>query len=302
MTAADLFAGLGGFTLAATLAGVKVIWAANHWLAAVDIHAANHPGTSHVCQDLHQCDWESVPRMDLLLASPSCQGHAKARGKERPHHDKARSTAWAVVSCAEYHRPKAAIIENVPEFLNWDLFPAWKAAMEALGYAVSINVFDAADSGVPQNRVRCFVVAFRGKVPLIIAKPSAPMQSANSFIDWSSGRWAKVNRKGRATNTLVRYVHGQGTFGRRFLFSYYGNTRTSRSIDRPIGTITTRDRWAVVDGDHMRMLTPPELRRAMGFPDGYIIPTNSRLAVHMIGNAVPPALAAHVIREVRKAV
>ena len=104
MDAIDLFAGAGGFTTGATAAGVRVVYAANHWRAAVDAHAANHPDVTHACQDLHQADWHKLPRHDLLLASPSCQGHSRARGKDKPRHDAARSTAWAVVSCAEVHR------------------------------------------------------------------------------------------------------------------------------------------------------------------------------------------------------
>lgn len=79
----------------------------------------NHPDTLHVCQDLQQADWTAVPSHDLLLASPACQGHSKARGKERAHHDAQRSTAWAVVDAVECHRPSAFTVENVPEFGKW---------------------------------------------------------------------------------------------------------------------------------------------------------------------------------------
>lgn len=67
--AIDLFAGAGGFTTGAEMAGCQVVWAANHWREAVDVHARNHPGTVHACQDLHQTDWTTVPAHDLLLAS-----------------------------------------------------------------------------------------------------------------------------------------------------------------------------------------------------------------------------------------
>ena len=157
-TAIDLFAGAGGFTEGAHLAGVDVLWAANHWKSAVDVHAANHRDVIHSCQDLEQADWTKVPSTDLILASPACQGHSKARGKERAHHDATRSTAWAVVSAAEYHRPKAWIVENIPDFLDWDLYPAWAMAMEALGYFTAHHVVDAADLGVPQHRQRVFIV------------------------------------------------------------------------------------------------------------------------------------------------
>ena len=154
MKAIDLFAGLGGFSAGAELAGCSVVWAANHWRAAVDAHSANHPATEHACQDLQQADWTRVPAHDLLLASPACQGHSRARGKDRPHHDVTRSTAWAVVSALECHRPLFAIVENVVEFATkWVLFPAWCSALQALGYSVAPHIVDAADHGVPQHRV-----------------------------------------------------------------------------------------------------------------------------------------------------
>lgn len=104
MNAIDLFAGAGGFTTGAALAGCRVLYAANHWPTAVEWHAANHPGTVHACQDLQQADFRTAPAHDLLLASPACQGHSPARGKDQPHHDAQRATAWAVVTCAEVHR------------------------------------------------------------------------------------------------------------------------------------------------------------------------------------------------------
>ena len=81
MRAIDLFAGAGGFSTGAAMAGAEVVWAANHWPLAVEYHTANHPSAAHICQDLHQANWANVPGHDLLLASPCCQGHSKARGK-----------------------------------------------------------------------------------------------------------------------------------------------------------------------------------------------------------------------------
>lgn len=100
VTAIDLFAGLGGWSLGAQAAGVKVLWAANHWKVATDLYEANHPGAKIECQDLHQANWALVPGHDLMLASPCCQGHSRARGKKNgnPQHDASRSTAWAVVN------------------------------------------------------------------------------------------------------------------------------------------------------------------------------------------------------------
>src|SRR5699024_2118387 len=82
MKAIDLFAGAGGFSTGARMAGVDVVFAANHRPQAVEVHSSNHPATMHACQDLHQLDWSTVPPHDLLMASPACQGHSRARGKE----------------------------------------------------------------------------------------------------------------------------------------------------------------------------------------------------------------------------
>ena len=50
------------------MAGVPVLWAANHWPLAVATHSRNHPNPQHLCQDLHQANWATVPAHDLLLA------------------------------------------------------------------------------------------------------------------------------------------------------------------------------------------------------------------------------------------
>ncbi len=303
MNVIDLFAGAGGFSTGASMAGCNVAWAANHWPDAVEWHSRNHPDAAHICQDLHQADWSQVPAHDLMLASPCCQGHSKARGKAsgNPQHDASRSTAWAVVSAAEYHRPPAILVENVPEFLDWQLYRPWVLAMQALGYAVSPHVVDAADLGAPQNRIRMFLVLTQSVQPLKLNLPTLDHLPAASFIDFEGGRWQPIEKPGRAAATLERVRAGRATHGDRFLISYYGNTKTGRSLERPIGTITTRDRWAIVDGDRMRMLSRWECRSAMSFPDTYQLPDNHRLAVHLLGNAVCPTPVSHIIKALQQA-
>ena len=301
MRAADLFSGLGGFSAGAAAAGAEVVFAANHWREAVDVHAANHPDALHACQDLHQMRWSDVPAHDLLLASPSCQGHSRARGKDMPRHDAARSTGWAVVSCLEYHRPAVCLVENVVELRNWVLYPAWRLALAALGYSVAEHVLDAADFGVPQHRVRLFLVLARSLAPLRLTLPTVPHRPASDVVDFGAGRWSEIERDGRAAKTLARVSAGREAHGDRHLIAYYGSTRGGRSLDRPLGTLTTRDRYAVVDGGRMRMLSVDEVRAGMGFPAGYRLPSDRKLAVHMLGNAVCPPVATALVRAIREA-
>lgn len=303
MKAIDLFAGAGGFSTGAAMAGCNVVWAANHWPAAVEVHARNHPCTEHACQDLHQTDWTTVPAHDLLMASPACQGHSRARGKERPHHDAMRSTAWAVVSALECHRPAAGVVENVADFTRWQLFPAWCAAVQALGYAIAPHLIDAADHGVPQHRERLFIVLTRSKHPLELRLPRREHMPAARVIDFDVAGWSPIHKPGRSLATLQRIAAGRARFGDRFVMPYYGSGSglTGRDLGRPIGTITTKNRWGVVDGDRMRMVTTDENRSFMGFPVGYQLPAGVTEATFMLGNAVCPPAARDVIQAIREA-
>jgi DNA (cytosine-5)-methyltransferase 1 len=303
MIGIDLFAGAGGFTEGATMAGVQIVYAANHWPLAVTYHSYNHPHARHDCQDVQQADWREVPRHDVQLASPACQGHSRARGKERPHHDGLRSTAWAVVSCAEYHRSEAVVVENVADFMKWALYPAWCDAMRRLGYAVAPHIIDAADHGLPQHRERLFMVCTRSRNPIQLTLPKRPHRAIGDIIEWDAHTWSLIDKPGRSPATLRRTAAGRAEFGDRFVAPYYsdGSGLTGRSIDRPIGTITTCDRWAVVDGDRMRMLQVSEAKAAMGFRRDYVLPATKKAAIHMLGNVVCPQVAADVLDALRLA-
>lgn len=298
MRAIDLFAGLGGFSLGARMAGIEVVWAANHWASAVQFHAANHPGTVHACQDLHQADWYALPGFDIALASPACQGHSRARGKDLPKHDADRATALAVVAMAEAKRPMAIVVENVPEFRDWPMFAWWLDGFKRLGYSHSMMVLDAADHGVPQHRERLFIVFTLSQSPLQIERWLAS-QDRIAFRRIQSATPAMTPVRGLCRNTRERVKAGRKVHGDEFLVAYYGNEKGGRSLDRPIGTITTHDRWALVQGDRLRMIEVDEARAAMGFPKDYKLPSQKRLAMHLLGNAVPPPLAAEVLDAVR---
>lgn len=63
MRAVDLFAGWGGLTFGAEMAGVSVLWAGNHSPEAVETHQMNHPKTRHEVQDLRQADRAALLRV-----------------------------------------------------------------------------------------------------------------------------------------------------------------------------------------------------------------------------------------------
>ncbi|MFE7268178.1 DNA cytosine methyltransferase [Streptomyces sp. NPDC057592] len=91
--------------------------------------------------------------------------------------------------------------------------------------------------------------------------------------------------------------HGLVT-GQRLLIPYY-STGTARTVEEPVGTVTTRDRWSLAEvqesvdlGDvRFRMLEPHEIGAAMAFPATYIVTGSKRDKVRKYGNAVTPPVA-----------
>lgn len=299
MRAIDLFAGAGGTSTGAVSVGVEVVASVNHWPVAVATHTLNHPGALHVCQDIATVDPTTMPAHDLMLASPSCVGHTRARGREASHHDACRATADDVLRFAEANRPRAVIVENVPEMMGWARYRSWRMGWSDLGYRVSEQVIDAADAGVPQHRRRLFVVASRTRRPIAIPQPALPHVAARTCLDLDGGSWSPWREW--CENTRRRVIRGQVDHGADCLVPYYGAAEGGRSLGRPIGTLTTVDRYALVRGDLARMLTVPEMLRLSSFPAGYQLSGTKRDGVKLIGNCVPPALAAWVIRHVVEA-
>jgi len=99
-----------------------------------------------------------------------------------------------------------------------------------------------------------------------------------------------------------------------FLMEYYSEGGQWSALDKPLNTITTRDRLALVTvfikGDpyvivdiRLRMLTPRELARGQDFPEDYIIDRGHddrkfsvATQVRMIGNSVNPVMAEAFLR------
>lgn len=89
---------------------------------------------------------------------------------------------------------------------------------------------------------------------------------------------------------------------RPFFIQYYGAGMTA-GVEEPMNTITTKDRFGLIQGmpgldiTH-RMLTVSELSAATGFPAGYQFAGGDTAAKKQIGNAVCPDLAQALYRAV----
>ncbi|WP_448673399.1 DNA cytosine methyltransferase [Pseudoxanthomonas mexicana] len=123
----DLFAGGGGASKALEGALARAVDVAiNHNPYAIGMHAANHPYTKHLCEDVWQADpvKEAAGRpVGWLHASPDCTHFSQAKGGQ-PRDRATRSLAWVIPKWAGSLKragkpPRIISMENVMQMLKW---------------------------------------------------------------------------------------------------------------------------------------------------------------------------------------
>ena len=178
-TAIDLFSGAGGLSLGLKMAGFSVLVGADHDAFALETHVANIGGLGYGA-DLGRPDaflkrlqeW-GIRKVDLVAAGLPCQpfsqaGRAKIRSLVRAGErdgDDPRVTMWrSFTTIVEALRPRAVLIENVPELAVWQdgaLIMELCDRLHGLGYRTEARVLRASNYGVPQHRRRLFIVGLR---------------------------------------------------------------------------------------------------------------------------------------------
>jgi DNA (cytosine-5)-methyltransferase 1 len=281
--AVDLFAGGGGASLGIEWAlGVPPVLAVNHCPAAIHMHAANHPQTIHLTEDVFDVSPWTVHTggkgLDLLWASPSCTHFSRARGG-KPVREQLRTLGWVVVEWARAIAPRVIITENVAEMLTWgplngdgtpikaragETFREWVKALQLAGYRVEWRILNAADFGAPTRRKRLFIVARRDREPIRWPTPThgnglAPCGIVADCIDWSIPCPSIFTRKKPlAAATLRRVVEGIRRYvlnGRPFLVNLTHGARVE-NVDEPARTITGAHRGEkAVVGPHLLNLS-----------------------------------------------
>lgn len=283
----DLFAGGGGASTGLAWAlGREPDIAINHDAEALAMHAANHPRTRHLLNDITRVlplEATGGRSVEVLHASPDCTHFSKAKGG-KPKSQHIRDLAWVVIRWAEDTHPNLITLENVEEFLTWgplnkdgqpikeqagSTFAAWRQRLVRLGYRVEWRLLRACDYGAPTTRRRLFVVARRDKRPIVWPVPThgnpksaavlagklLPWRTAAECIDWKIGSQSIFNRKKPlASNTQRRIAEGLRRYvfqsPEPFIVTYYGAKKPGdfRGLDlkRPLPTQTTENRFGLI--------------------------------------------------------
>ncbi len=166
ITTLDLFAGAGGLSLGFHLAdlGFTPVYAVEHDAAAASTFSRNF-GCEVFAGDIE--DGPEYPdEVDVIIGGPPCQGFSPL-GRDRDDESRAKLNGlWKhYLDAVRTLKPRAFVIENVPEFQRSAQFAELLHLLETdtdlSCYTPAYGVLNAADYGVPQRRRRGILVAVR---------------------------------------------------------------------------------------------------------------------------------------------
>lgn len=123
--------------------------------------------------DMTKADWAFLcyADIDLLTYSTPCQSISQAGKREGISRGSGTRSAvlWYTENAIRAMRPKFLLQENVAALVNKvniGDFHEWCRTVERLGYTNYIQVLNAKDYGVPQNRERVFMLSVRDDLSL----------------------------------------------------------------------------------------------------------------------------------------
>ena len=211
--AAVMFANAGIGEFYARHANVKVVVAIELETDRADLYKSIYPDCEVINGDvtnpedmesfLKKCQEENV---ELLLASPPCQGHSKANQSENKDEDIRNRLVLNVTQTIDAYPFKNVLIENVPDFLDYQsdtILPEFggltvREYLEKFfaerNFKVDINQYVNAReySETPQNRTRAIVLA--SKISNWSLPPKLPKEKwkAPIFQDTDGGELYEV--------------------------------------------------------------------------------------------------------------
>lgn len=159
----DLFAGTGGVRLGFESALMKLglasecVFSSEIDTKACETYFTNFGEMPH--GDIMQCS-DDIPHFDFLLAGFPCQPFSYA-GKRRGFGDTRGTLFFEVEKILKKHRPKGVFLENVRGLSTHDkgrTLNTISHSLENLGYSVHYILCNSSNYGVPQNRVRIYIM------------------------------------------------------------------------------------------------------------------------------------------------
>lgn len=274
--------------------------------------------------DVHFLDGSNYRgQVDLMVGGSPCQSFS-TNGKRGGFSDTRGTLFHEYARIIDEVQPKCFIFENVKGLLLHDNGNTWdtiKNTFQELNYNIYINhdskgreqpLLNAKDYGIPQNRDRIFLVGIRKDISLkseFEFPNPVPLTKTNAdFLDSEIPAKYYLGEKGfefvtsHPTRAQVGYTiqkcqkaNQQFNWNGDFIFEPLDGRHSKEILDRAyIG------QWNGRTGV-IRMYTPRECLRLMGFPDSFIMPHNDNIMWRQSGNSIVVDVLMAIVKQLKAA-
>ncbi|NEP43621.1 MAG: DNA (cytosine-5-)-methyltransferase [Okeania sp. SIO2H7] len=303
----ELFAGGGGFRLGLPV-DARIVLAAEKCPQIAKVYAKNFGDDSLRIADVCNIDFRPYQGIDLIVGGPPCQDFSPANNKQDRTSVRSK-LALEMLRAIEETKTDAFVLENVCNFSSSEVWSLFQRQCLKLGYKIACGRLKAANSGVPQSRVRFIAVGKKGENPPQLPFPTHDKGGGFLFKPWN-GWWnaiadlkipkqdlAPFQKEAMSDRLRQKLLRGAMVLVPRVGFNNKEGL-LYREIYEPAFTIRAlghkRGHWAkfnIVNSEASYLASPRCLARWQTFPDCYILPDDSLLAGRVIGNAIPPLFA-----------
>lgn len=322
----DLFAGIGGIRLGFERAfgdSIKTVFVSEWDEYAQKTYKANFHDDFEIAGDITKIAVDDIPDFDICLAGFPCQAFSLAgqrKGFKDDYKGMARGTLFFdVARICEKKKPKVIFCENVKGLTIHDkgrTFEIITETLKQIGYKPFEQILNSRDFGVPQNRERIYIVAFRNDIaPEDFIFPT-PVDSSKRIKDIIEEKpvAAKYYLSDVYMETLKRHKARHEAKGHGFGYEIrdwddvagaivcggMGRERNLIIDKRQTNLTPTTHIKGEINKDGVRKMTPREWARLQGFPDDFELVLADVHLYKQFGNSVTVPVIEAIAKKVKE--
>lgn len=320
----SLFCGAGGLDLGFHKAGFTTIAANENDKKIIPTYKANFPTTNLIEGDIRNVFSEEFPdNIDGIIGGPPCQSWSEA-GSLKGIKDQRGQLFYEYIRVLRDKQPLFFVAENVPGMMakrHSEAVHHFINLFKQAGYNIFIDILNANDYNVAEDRERVFFVGFRSDLNINNFTFPTPLSHKPTLKDviWDLRDNALAalpkNKSNGDKCAVANHEYFIGDFSPIFM-----SRNRVRSWDEPGFTVQAsgrqcqlhpqapkmvkveKDKQVFATGkEHLyRRMTVREVARIQGFPDDFrFIYEDVNYGYKMIGNAVPINLAYHIAIQIK---
>ncbi len=310
----SLFSGAGGLDLGFRQAGFPLVFAVDSSEPAIRTHKRNFPETTSVAADLVELKPEGVLNALAsvltigdrigVIGGPPCQGFSRANPGALagdPRNKLPILYLEIVEGLQRLYDVEFVLFENVLGIRDVKHELAYKgllAKFKELGLHDSIDEYRALDFGVPQDRRRIIISAFKSPIAAKAFEPRK-IPAKDLTVRSAISEYPEPAFFSRALKPESIPFHPNHwtmrPLSQRFADpeNYIDGTRSFRRLawEKPSPTVAYGNREIHVHPNGRRRLSVFEAMTLQGFPFDFILEGTLSAQVQQVSNAVPPPLA-----------